>query len=79
MSELVYDAQGFRFAGGIRYHRDGDKQVLSNLRFKWPEDAAHLDDAKLISLWDAFSSSDDFEQGDGHFKEWLDKSKPKDA
>jgi hypothetical protein len=51
--------------------RDGDQNVVSNIRERWPNLSSRFTDIKLAELYSEFSLSTDHGNNDEKFPEWL--------
>jgi hypothetical protein len=51
--------------------KTSDKNIVENIRFRWPELASSFTDLQLAHLYSEFSISEDFGNNDEKFHEWL--------
>lgn len=67
-----YDANGFRINNhGNRSHKTEDEAIISNLRFRWPEQLKEVSDVMLVNLYDDFYWSEYFGYNDERFLEFI--------
>lgn len=48
-----------------------NKQLVSNLRGRWPKECKRYTNAELVSMYDSFAISEDYGDNDAKFPEWL--------
>lgn len=48
-----------------------NEALLRNLRQRWPQELSHLDDAKLVTIYDDFFSSEYHGNNDEHFLQFI--------
>jgi hypothetical protein len=58
--------------------RDGDQNVVSNIRERWPDLTADWTDIQLAALYSDFSLSEDQGNNDEKFPEGLEGGPPND-
>lgn len=51
--------------------RDGDQNVINNIRERWPKETAAFTDIQLAELYREFSLSEDHGNNDEKLPEWL--------
>jgi len=67
-----YDENGYRTnKNGNRSSRIEDAAIVSNLRFRWPQELAEFNDVALINAYDDFVYSDMWGDNDERFLDWI--------
>lgn len=51
--------------------KPGDKNIIDNLRYRWPELCKPYTDEQLMIIYDDFSLSEDHGNNDENFPKWL--------